>query len=414
MTIGDPNRHRPPEPHMQTMRVPTMADLDFAALRRERLERLQATMKKRGIPIALLYSPANIRYATGVDVMGVWTATTFTRCCFVATDRDPILFEYPNSAHVAEKYVKDVRPHRSHQYMGHQGYGLARRWAEGVKDVMREMGCAGEPLAVDRLDGNGFRALIDLGVEVTDPTPATVDAREVKTPEEVKLMLVNGAIGDAMMADFEAAVRPGIREYELLAVLNESLFRHHGEFMFTRLIATGTNTNPWMSEAHDKLVQPGDLVGIDTDANGFEGYVIDFSRTFLCGDRATEGQKEAYRVAYDCVNGMRELMKPGMTFEEFARAAPQLPPEYRNRRYGGMAHQAGLEDEGPGIPYLYDDGIGAKALPERELQENMVWSLECYAGKEDAPYGVKLEDQVLLTRDGALPLMTYPFDAKLL
>ena len=101
-----------------------------------------------------------------------------------------------------------------------------------------------------------------------------------------------------------------------------------------------------MSEAHDKLVQPGDLVGIDTDANGFEGYVIDFSRTFLCGDRATEGQKEAYRVAYDCVNGMRELMKPGMTFEEFARAAPQLPPEYRNGAMAGWPTRTGSKTKG--------------------------------------------------------------------
>ena len=84
--------------------------------------------------------------------------------------------------HIAERHVKDVRPHASHQFMGHQGYELARERAQGVKDVMREMGCAGEPLAVDRLDGNGFRALADLGVEVTGPTPATVDAREVKTP----------------------------------------------------------------------------------------------------------------------------------------------------------------------------------------------------------------------------------------
>ena len=76
MNVGDPNRHRPPEPHVQTMRVPTMADIDFAALRFERLERLQAMMRKRDIPIALFYNPANIRYATGVDVMGVWTATT--------------------------------------------------------------------------------------------------------------------------------------------------------------------------------------------------------------------------------------------------------------------------------------------------------------------------------------------------
>ena len=164
MSVGDPNRHRPPEPHVQTMRVPAMAEIDFAALRRERLDRLQAMMRKRDIPVALFYNPANIRYATGVDVMGVWTATTFARCCIVAAEGDPVLFEYPVSMHVAEKHVKDVRPHRGYQFMGHQGYDLAREWAEGVKDVMRELGCAGEPLAVDKLDGNGFRALADLGV----------------------------------------------------------------------------------------------------------------------------------------------------------------------------------------------------------------------------------------------------------
>lgn len=415
MSVGDPDRIRNPYPHVQTMRIPIMADIDFPALRQERLHRLQEMMKKRDIPIALFYNPANIRYATGVDVMGVWTASTFARCCILSAEREPILFEYANSMHVAQKYVADVRPHESYQFMGHQGYDLARDWAQGVQDVMRELGCDGEPLAVDKLDGNGFRALTDIGIRITDPTPATVDAREVKTPQEVKLMLLNGTIGDAVMSDFKAALRPGLHEYELMATLNESLYRHHGEFMFTRLIASGTNTNPWMSEAHDKRVQPGDLVGIDTDMNAFQGYVVDFSRTFLCGGRATEGQKEAYRIAYDCVNGMRELMKPGMSFEEFARAAPSLPPEYRNLRYASMAHQAGLEDEGPGIPYLYqDDKPGKKSLPDRILQENMVWCLECYAGKEGAPYGVKLEDQVLLTHEGALPLMTYPFEAELL
>ena len=186
MTTGDPDRHRPAEPHLQTLRVPTMADIDFPALRRERFERLQAMMRKRDIPVALFYNPANIRYATGVDVMGVWTATTFARCCIVAAHGDPVLFEYPVSMHVAERHVKDVRPHRGYQFMGHQGYGLARKWAQGVMDVMRELGCAGEPLAVDKLDGNGFRALADLGVEVTDPTPATVDAREVKTPCRIR------------------------------------------------------------------------------------------------------------------------------------------------------------------------------------------------------------------------------------
>ena len=415
MEVGG-SYYRNPSPHVQTFRVPNLSEIDFSALRAGRLARLQQMMHRHQIPICLFYNPGNIRYATGTEVMGVWTATTLARYALVPADGAPIMFEYMNSIHVSEKFVDDVRPAPNWQYKATEGLAAANRWAEEIKSAMNELGCAGEPLAVDKLDGYGFMALQNAGITVTDPSPATVDSREVKTPEEVQLMIVNGGAGDAMLSAFEEAIRPGIREYELMGVINKALFDHHGEFMFTRLIASGTNTNPWMSEAHDKAIQPGDLVGIDTDSNAYEGYVVDISRTFLCGDIASEGQKEAYRIAYDCVNGMRELMKPGMTFEEFGHAAPKLPPEYRNGRYGAMAHQAGLEDEGPGIPYPDDDRRGGWGVtfPNRTIQENMVFCLECYAGKDGAPYGVKLEDQVLVTKDGAIPFSTYPFEAKLL
>ena len=267
---------------------------------------------------------------------------------------------------------------------------------------------------MDRLDAPGLLALQDENIAVTDVGPATVDAREVKTPEEVQLFALNGSIGDAMLAEFEAAIRPGIREYELLAVLSDSLLRRQGEGLFTRLVASGTNTNPWLTEAHDKLVMPGDLVGVDTDANGYEGYVIDVSRTFLCGDQASPGQMEAYRVAAECVNGMFDLIRPGMSFEDFARKAPRLPGPYVAQRYPTMVHQAGLEDEGPGIPYPDDERGPRRIMPEREIKENMVLCLECYAGEVGAPFGVKLEDQVLVTASGPRLVCTYPFDAKLL
>jgi Xaa-Pro aminopeptidase len=159
---------------------------------------------------------------------------------------------------------------------------------------------------------------------------------------------------------------------------------------------------------------PGDLVGVDTDANGLEGYVIDVSRTFLCGDVATPEQKEAYRVAYDCVQGMLDLVRPGIGFEDFARKAPRLPDAYIPQCYPTMAHQAGLEDEGPGIPYADDDRGPRRIMPKRELKENMVLCLECYAGKVGAPFGVKLEEQVLVTADGARSIGAYPYDDKLL
>ena len=111
---------------------------------------------------------------------------------------------------------------------------------------------------------------------------------------------------------------------------------------------------------------------------------------------------------------MVELVRPGMTFAEFAAQAPKLPEAYRAMRYPGMVHQAGLEDEGPGIPYVDDDRGPRRILPQRELKENMVLNLECYAGKVGAPFGVKLEDQVVVTASGCELLCTYPYDAKLL
>jgi Xaa-Pro aminopeptidase len=407
----------PPMPHrprIHELRVPNLSDVDFGKLRAGRLARLQTMLKRHDLPVALLYNTANIRYATGVDVMSVWTAGTFARYCLVPAEGAPILFEYKGSVHVSQKVVADVRPAYTWQYGGVAARDKAREWARSLRAALRERGLEGERVAVDKLDTVGFLALQEEGIEIVDVGPASVDAREVKTPEEIEIFAINGGIGDAMLSDFEAAIRPGIREYELWAVLSDALLRRHGEGLFTRLVASGTNTNPWLTEAHDKVVMPGDLVGVDTDASGYEGYVIDVSRTFLCGDTPSPAQKEAYRVAYDCVMGMLDLVRPGLTFEEFAQRAPRLPEAYAAQRYPSMAHQAGLEDEGPSIPYPDDDRGPRRIMPKREIKENMVLCLECYAGKVGAPFGVKLEDQVLVTSNGARLICTYPYEATLL
>jgi Xaa-Pro aminopeptidase len=394
--------------------APELSQVSFERLREERLERLHAAMRRHGLPVCLLYNPASIRYATGVALMDVWAATTFSRHCLVPAEGAPILFEYGNAVESSHRIVEDVRPMAYWQFEGVRAHDVARRWAAALRSTLAELGLAGEPLAVDKLDTPGWLALHDEGIRVLDAGPATVDAREVKTPEEVKLCRINGAIGDAMLAAFEAAIHPGVREYELVAVLADTLLRHQGEAVFTRLVASGRNTNPWLQEAGDTLVAAGDLVAVDTDANGYEGYVIDVSRTFLCGDRPTPEQQDAYRAAHECVVGMAELVHPGLSFEELCYAAPRLPETFRAQRYPFQIHQAGLEDEGPFVPYPEDVKSGAAVIPERELQEGMVLCLECYAGEVGAPFGVKLEDQVLVTAGGCELLSTYPFDPRLL
>lgn len=393
------------------LRVPDSSEVDFGRLRRERLERLQTTMRDHGIAACLLFLPANIRYATGTSHMDIYAGTIAVRYCIVPAEGGPILFDDDLVGGRPVEMVDDLRHARFWVFNGERSESIARSVAEELRSVLTELGVNQESIAVDRLDALGFLALQAAGIRIVDAARVTHAAREIKTPEEVKLLIINGAIGDAMLADFEAAIRPGIREYELLAVLTESLIRRHGEVIFTRLVASGRNTNPWGSEAHDKMVMPGDLVAVDTDAQGYEGYLIDLSRTFVCGGVPIQGQIELYKVAHECVLGMRDVARAGVSYREFAETAPKLPDRFRQQRYHVLVHGAGLEDEGP---LIYHADEPEKNPTDVYLRENMAINLECYVGEVGGAYGVKLEDPVLITSAGAELLSTYPYDARLL
>src|SRR5437773_11959677 len=200
-------------PRLSELRVPTVRELDFARLRAGRLARLQTMLKRHDLPVALLYSTANIRYATGVDVMAVWTAGTFARYCLVPAEGAPILFEYKGSMHVAQKIVRDVRPAYTWQYGGAAASDKAREWARSIRSTLRELGLERGRLAVDKLDTVGFLALQEESIAIVDVGPAAVDAREVKTPEEVALFAINGGIGDAMLEIGRASCRERVESW---------------------------------------------------------------------------------------------------------------------------------------------------------------------------------------------------------
>jgi Xaa-Pro aminopeptidase len=158
-------------------------------------------------------------------------------------------------------------------------------------------------------------------------------------------------------------------------------------------------------------VKDGDLIGIDTDMTGPEGYLCDISRTFLCGDRANAEQKEAYQVAYDFIQGVIELCRPGITYEEIVRQAPKVPDAYHQQGYSCMIHGSGYDDEPPYIPYQFQHGA---LIPRGAIRENMVLSVEFYAGKVGGMSGVKLEEQILITNSGAALMSHFPFESRLM
>jgi Xaa-Pro aminopeptidase len=266
-------------------------------------------------------------------------------------------------------------------------------------------------LGIDRLDYNGFMALQRQDIHLTDADEAMEAARIIKTIDEIELLRQSITIAEAALYDLEQAIRPGINENELLAIFWHRMLALGGEWCFTRLLASGYKTNPWFHEAGSKLVRPGDLVGIDTDMIGIEGYACDISRTFLCGERGTAVQKEAYQVAHDFVQGAIELCRVGTTYADFAANIPAGPEAYIAQRYPVILHGIGTDDEPPFIPFADRQ---EDLMPQGVFQENMVVSVEFYAGKVGEQDGVKLEDMVWITAEGPVVLSLYPFERKLM
>jgi Xaa-Pro aminopeptidase len=380
------------------------ASIDHARLRDERQARLQASMRDHGVEVCLLFNEPNIRYATGVSTMPLWALTTMVRCALVPAEGTPILFEHPNSVHRARRLAKDVRPMGSWEFAD-QADELADGWAGEMAAAMRELGVAGTTIALDRLGTPGFLALGRLGYTFVDSAPTTEAAREIKTPEEVRLFRANGPLLMDMLGAFEAAIEPGVRERDLLAVLADRMHRGGGEFQATSTVASGPNTNPWRAEATDRALESGDLVFVDTDTVGIGGAFFCVSRTFPVAAELGAAQRALYRDALEWLEGMKAVVEPGLTCAEIAARAPQLPEKYRAQRYEVMVHSVGLEEESPSVCYPFDRQWNG----DRVIREDMVLVVELYAGEVGARDGVKLGDVVLVTADGLEVLAPYPY-----
>lgn len=380
--------------------------IDLPALRRERLERLQSAMRARDLEVCLLFNEPNIRYATGASAMPVYAMSTFVRCAVVPAEGLPILFEHGNSAHrFADSIEGDVRPMHAWEFFD-DPQAEAEVWARETTAAFGELGIAGRTVAVDRLGTPGFVALQGAGFTLVDSAPATQSAREVKTAQEIVLMRRNGTLVQDMLSAFEAAVAPGVRERDLLAVLSDVMLRGGGEYLATNTVCSGPNANPWRAEATGRALEAGELVFVDTDTVGIGGYFFCVSRTFpVPGAATTYAQRDTYRAALDWLRQMQALVRPGLTCGELAAAAPALPQRWLPQRYECMIHGIGLEEESPSVCYPID----GQSNGDRVIEENMTLVVELYAGAKGGDHGVKLGDEVLVTADGIEVLAPYPF-----
>jgi Xaa-Pro aminopeptidase len=389
--------------------------VDAKLLRAERLARLRAWMKQAEYGAVLLFDPYNQRYATGSRSMFGYFLRNSSRYFFVPTEGPIILFDYPQSYHVSLQLetIDEARPSKLvWSSVSDRDEETARPFATEIADLMSQYGGGSRKIGVDRCYHLHALALEQHGLEVEDCQGEILATRAIKTPEEIKCLQISMTGAEAAVAAVRNAIRPGITETELFAVMYHEVIRQGGEFIETRLLTSGQRTNPWFNEASGRRVRPGELVALDTETIGCYGYYSDFSRTFRCGPgRPTDYQKLLYRMAYDQVLHNIGIIKPGMSFHDVAQNAWKIPDRFVEQRYTSIMHGVGMHGETPFIAHAMDFHAYGRA---GVLQPGMVLSVESYIGEKGGQEGVKLEEEVLLTETGTEIISRFPFEEELL
>jgi len=386
------------------------AAIDRPALRQYRLERIRQQLREQDYAGVLLADPINIRYATDTNNLGLWVMHSPSRYVFVATEGPVVLFEFTSSRHNSQhiETIDEIRPAIPWLYFlaGPRVEEKAERWALEVADLMTLHGAGNRRLAVDRCDPWGAEKLKAKGIQLFDAQPLMEQARLIKSVQEIASHRVSMDVCDLAIARMRASLVPGITENQLWSIMHGTNVAQGGEWAESRLLNSGPRTNPWFQDASDKVIEAGEMVCFDTDMVGPGGYLSDISRSFICPGKApTAAQRDLLEIASQQINYNLELLRPGLSFREFAEGCWPVPKQYEHNRYMMMLHGVGLVDEYPSVAYAVDF---AEWGYDGHFEENMVVSVESYIGEQGGQEGVKLEEQVLITATGAVKLSRTP------
>jgi Xaa-Pro aminopeptidase len=377
-----------------------------------RLQRVRDQLLARDCAAILLYDPVNIRYATDTSNMQVWTLHNFARYALVFANGPVILWEFHNCEHLHEgiSLIDEVREAVSWSYFG-AGSRISEKaaiWAREIVDVMSEHAGANARLAVDKADFEGLELLQAEGLSLVEGHSLMEEARKIKSAAELELMRWTIEVCEKGIQRMHDEQRPGMTENQLWAWLHYENIRHGGEWIETRLLASGPRTNPWMQESSNRVMQEGEIISFDTDLIGPYGYCADISRAWTVGHVApTTEQRKLYALAHEQIHHNMALLRPGLSHHEFVQRSWDIPQPYQHNRYCCVVHGVGLADEYPALAHKGADWETSGY--DGVFEENMVICVESYMGKRGGKEGIKLEQQVLITHNGCEALSNYPW-----
>ena len=384
---------------------------NLEAMRSYRLQRLVNAVNVRDYGGILMFDPLNIRYATDSTNMQLWNTHNPFRAVLVCADGYMVIWDYKNGMFLSE-FNPLVREQRSGADLFYFDRGdkidvAADMLSQEIRDLIAEHGGGNMRLGVDKVMLHGLRALEAQGFEVFPGEELTEHARAIKGPDEIKAMRCASHACEASVKEMQDAVQVGMSEDEIWAELHRANIARGGEWIETRLLASGPRTNPWFQECGPRRLKNNEILAFDTDLVGCYGICIDISRTWWIGDEKPRPDMiEAMQHGHEHIMTNMAMLKPGVSIYDLVHEGHHLDDKYQKLKYGCKFHGVGLCDEWPLVAYPDQYVPGSF---DYEIQAGMVLCAEALVSPEGGDFSIKLEDQVLVTEDGYENLTKYPF-----
>jgi Xaa-Pro dipeptidase len=384
--------------------------VDFRRLHRYRLGRARQALANSELGALLVFDNNNIRYLTSTAI-GEWARDKMCRFAVLAGDSEPHLWDFGSAAAHHRIYAPWLQPICCHAGMvGLRGTvppdaGLVRRAALEIKAVLDEAGVSNMPLGVDVVEPPMLFELQRLGIEVRDGQQTLLDAREIKSKDEIMLLNTAASMVDGAYQMIYEALKPGVRESDIVANVNRMLYSMGSDDVEAVNAVAGERCSPHPHNFTDRLIRPGDQAFFDI-IQSYMGYRTCYYRTFSVGS-ATNPQRTAYKKAREWMDAAIEKVRPGVGTDEIAAVFPK-------------AEEFGFPNEMEAFALQFGHGLGV-ALHERpiisrlvsfdkpyELRAGMVFALETYCPATDGRSAARIEEEVVVTDQGCQIITLFP------
>jgi Xaa-Pro dipeptidase len=384
--------------------------VDFPRLRRERLARAKAALEASDLGAVLLFDQNNIRYVTSTHI-GEWARDKSARCVLLPRGGDPVLWDFGSAAKHHRLYapwlpdeswragVTSMRGAMPEQT------GVPDQLAGHLFEVLREHGLEREPVGIDITDMATLASLHRKGIPTADAQPVLLAARKIKTEDEIALLDHAAGMVDAVYDQIYRSLRPGVRENDVVAMVNKFLYENGSDDVEAINAISGERCNPHPHNFTDRMIRPGDQAFFDI-LQSFMGYRTCYYRTFNVG-RATPAQHDAYKLCREWLDKSIALIKPGVSTDKVCSVWPKAP-------------EFGFPDEMSAFGLQFGHGLGL-ALHERpiisrvvsldhptEIKEGMVFALETYCPAKDGYSAARIEEEVVVTDKGCRVITLFP------